>query len=455
MPNNLGYFSILHYTKLWLMPFHLFRPSFWPKKNFLNRIWAYHDRNPLPPIINLRIRYLAYLYRKIDIKMKSKRRKYVYGNDGSLKIAPAYDVLKTTENEQYLYKSESERRFKLVHEINEKLYCPNGTWKQNNHTFYYGSGITIEEVALRVRGYISAYKATKNPNYLERAEKGCRYLIDKRIFKDGHIFLQGHTIIDITYAFAGEALLTLWEVTKSGELLDNAKKIGDRLIEYHISGSVNHAIIPVQLLGKLYQITGEYKYLKNCSKRIFRSAIPFQLPYGGWMGHESLIWYHALILRSLIVGYASMPCTMEYFTKKDKIAMSIIAAVNRFINYQLPDGSFPLQPPEPLCQSTDNSRFLKEKARFNECGKFELVNDNSLLYGSWNGDVIDALVTAYELLDIKEVIPCLNKYARNICASNYVWRLEFDTLGAGRLLEYTHVLLQEKKDLGEDSVAFP
>lgn len=428
------------------MSFHYFRRSFWPGRSLINRIWSYHDRNPLPPAINLRIRSLLFLFRKISFRVKAKQKRFIYGNDNSLKAAPRLYILKSKPS-PFLKDNKVIKRFEQVHAINETLRNEEGAWVPQPLVEYYGKGISIEEIALRIRGYLAAYLALKNVHYLDRAKEGCAYLIKKRIFKDGHIYLQGHITQDIPYAFAGEALLCLWKLTPlNTELLENAKKIGNRLIEYHIAGSVNHAVIPVQFLGQLYQVTGKKKYLKNCIKRMFRSAVPYQLSYGGWLGHESWIWYHALILRSLVIGYVSLPNTLEYYAKKDKLACSIIAAINRFISEQDEDGAFPMRPPDPVCEHKDDNRFLEQKAIYTaECG-FEKINDKGVTYGSWNGYVIDALVTTYELLDTKELLPSLNRYAQNIAASNYVWRLEFDTLGAGRLLEYSLKLLIDKKD---------
>ena len=147
-----------------------------------------------------------------------------------------------------------------------------------------------------------------------------------------------------------------------------------------------------------------------------------------------------------MIGYVSLPNTLEYYAKKDKLAISIIAALNRFILSQNADGSFPIRPPEPLCEHKDDNRFISQKAIFRSDGTFQRVQDNSITYGLWNGYVIDAMVTAYELLDTKAIIPCINLFAQNIAASDYVWRLEFDTLGAGRMLEYVQKLLVERKD---------
>lgn len=377
---------------------------------------------------------------------KVRKKKFIYGDDASLEVASKTHVVKKEKFISTVAKSDVEKRFAMVHLLNERLLCNNGSWIPYELVEYYGKGISIEEVALRIRGYFAAFQASKDDLYLKRAKAGCDYLITERIYRDGHIYLQGHMTIDLPYAFAGEALLTLWKFDKTNEVyLETAKRIGDRLIEYQIAGSVNHAVVPVQFLGQLYQVTGSAKYLKNSLRRLMKTAVPMQLPYGGWLGHESWLWYHALILRSLIIGYVSLPNTLAYYAKRDKIACSILAAINRLINCQLEDGSFPIRPPKPICESTHDEIYRRQKATFQN--GFVKADDETILYGSWNGYVIDALVTAYELLDVKEVVSCLNRYAKNIVSSNYVWRLEFDTLGAGRLLEYTHSSVPQKKDV--------
>ena len=62
-----------------------------------------------------------------------------------------------------------------------------------------------------------------------------------------------------------------------------------------------------------------------------RSAVAFQLPYGGWRGADSWIGYHSSIARSVIDTYVALPNTLETYAKKDRLARCITAALNRLL----------------------------------------------------------------------------------------------------------------------------
>ena len=335
--------------------------------------------------------------------------------------------------EQKLEKERALNRFAYVHEVSQKLRTDQGAWIAQPLAIYHGDGISIEEVALRVTGYLAAYRATNNAEYLRVAKEGCEYLLSERIYADGHIRLQGHMVIDITYAYAGTALLSFYEQTGNDELLETATLIGDRLVDYHISGSVNHAVTPVQLLAPLYQHTGDIRYRKAVRRRLFRAAVPMQMPYGGWLGHESWIWYHAMITKSLILGYVSLPFDINHQSDKDRLARTITAALNRFVEDYKGNGSFRIRPESPLCETPED----EHSASIFEDGRFQQVelspNDG---YGHWNGYVLDALVTACEYLDVQNLLPLIDGFGSSVASSQKLSRLEFDTLGAGRYLEY-------------------
>jgi hypothetical protein len=54
--------------------------------------------------------------------------------------------------------------------------------------------------------------------------------------------------------------------------------------------------------------------------------------------------------------------------------------------------------------------------------------------------VMDALVTAYEHLDVQPLVPLIDRFGHGVARSEKLSRLEFDTLGAGRYLEYVKKL---------------
>ena len=184
-----------------------------------------------------------------------------------------------------------------------------GTARGTPHPFrsQYASGIPIEEVSDRILGYLAAYEAFGDPVFLERAEAGGEYLLRRRVYANGHVRLEGHLVVEHEYTFAARALLALWDQDRGrSDYLRAATLIGDRLLEEHLGGAIDHAVHPAQVLGPLYQLTGDGKYLRAALRRAFR-AVRLQLPYGGWPGDDGRIWYHSIIGKSVIGrvrGYA-------------------------------------------------------------------------------------------------------------------------------------------------------
>jgi hypothetical protein len=152
------------------------------------------------------------------------------------------------------------------------------------------------------------------------------------------------------------------------------------------------------------------------------------LPSGDWLGHEGRLWYQGVNLRSLIATYVAMPFTLENVGKKDRLSRSIVAATNWFLALQDAAGAFPLtrergsRAPEwePEVVTFDGSNFCPDP-----------LPQGYLGHGAYE---IDALVAMYEHLHAKEVLPALHGYSSLIAGTNRLWRLEFNTLGAGRYL---------------------
>ena len=425
------------------MSFHSYRTSLGTASSIFNWFWKFHDRHPLPPWLNRWMRYALYLLRRVRFYFLRKREVYRQGESGQEQVVPRLNIMKANDEPTHAGRrrrvADAEQRFDHIHQVNRILRTDDGAWIPQPHATYSEDGVSIEEVALRVTGYLSAYRATARPEFLRVARQGGDYLRKERVYSDGHLRLQGHQVIDITYAFAGSALLELYTQTGEDVLLENAVRIGNRLVDYHISGSVNHAVIPVQFLGPLYQETGNVSYREEVRTRLFRSAVPFQLPYGGWLGHESWIWYHALITKSLVHGYLALPFDIEHQSEKDCLARTITAALNRFMMAQTGNGSFRIRPDPPLCETTDDCDHFKASL-FQDSRFKQVQNERSEVYGHWNGYVIDALVTAYEVLDVQNLVPLIDRFGQAVVRSEKLSRLEFDTLGAGRYLEYVHNL---------------
>jgi hypothetical protein len=321
-----------------------------------------------------------------------------------------------------------------VHAANEAVYHGNGSWAPQPYSGHFGLGISVEEVALRIPGYLSAHKATGNPIFLQRAVEAGEYLLRERVFGDGHLLLQAHLVVDFCYSLVGTALLALWENDRSRtDFFEAARKIGDRLLEHHVAGSVNHGSIPAQLLGPLYRHTGDTRYIKSALRRVFKLAIPFQLPSGDWDGHEGRVWYQGVNLKTLVETYVSTPFTLEYSRRKDRLAQAIFRAANWFVRLQDESGAFPLTrggSRAPVCEGEvvafDGHRFTRKPLEIGYLG-----------HGAYE---VDGLTSVHEKLHAEAVIPVAHGYAGALARTDRLWRLEFNTLGAGRYLGFLGTL---------------
>lgn len=408
-----------------------------PQPSISEKIWQVHDDHPLPPKLNEAARTVIYCLRRVKHAYTPDITRYHVNGPGPVSRVSFSEP----RSHQPLAMDRARDWFGRVHQANEALYLGNGSWKPHPFSGYAGLGIPIEEVALRIPGYLSAYEAVGDAEYLDRAYAAGEYLLRDRMFADGHLLLQGHLALDFCYTFAGTALLRLWDFDRSrNKFFEAALKIGDRLVEHRISGSVNHAACPAQLLAPLYRHTGNKRYLKAALKRVFRSVVPFQLRSGDWTGHEGRVWYQGVNLRSLIAIYENLPFDSEHLRKKDRLAQAIIAATNWFIENQDHTGAFPLDRWCSRFPAGENDVVTFDGKDFHRA---QLDIDPSSCAQGYLGHgayEIDALIALYENLNITAALPSLHGYAALLAQSRRLWRLEFNTMGAGRYLKLTATL---------------
>ena len=321
-------------------------------------------------------------------------------------------------------------RFRLVHEANEVLHRADGSWDPQPFCADPWVGTRVEEAALRVPGYLGAYDVTGESLYVERAEAAAEHLM-RRVFADGHIQLRGHLIPDLPYSFVGCALLSVWERDPPArkDMFEKAAQIGDRLLEYPISGSVNHACAPVWLLSALYRHTGQERYLAATLKRVRRTALAFQLPDGVWSGHESWTWYHGITLRALVNAYVATPYFPKWYPIKDRMASAIYRAINHFGTGRLVDGNVQAHPSAESKERQQVTEAIQSQtARFRD-GAF--VHEPEGLHPE-GGHELDALAAAVEGMGVAASVG--HGIARGVLQSSLVRRLELDTLACGRYL---------------------
>ena len=395
--------------------------------SLFERLWEWHDDHPLPENLNRAARCGMYVFRRVAHAARPISRFSVPGEISGPAQVPNDRFLRPRTFAP-LPLEEAKAWFDRVHSANEAVYQRNGSWRPQPYALYKDAGVSVEEVCLRILGYLSAHSAVENPIFLDRAVQGGDYLLRERVFADGHMMLLGHLSPDFCYTYAGVALLALWNLDRSQtRYFEAARKIGDRLIEFHAAGSVNHACAPAQLLGPLYRYTGEQSYLRAMQTRVLKHALPFQLRSGDWNGYQGYAWYQAVILRSLVETYISLPFTLRNAAPKDKLAKAIVAGTNWFIRMQDESGALPISRDTASgYPSGDKDTVVFDGGRFRPAPLPRYLG-----HGAYE---IEALSSMFEILGTHSVLPTLHGYAARLARSERLWRLEFNTFGAGRYL---------------------
>lgn len=405
------------------------------------RLWHWHDRHPLPAPLNKAAREVLYWGRRLRQQLLAPKPKDGRDEFGD-PVASRYDYPTPVRPFEPIPLADVEARFRAIHEANEHLYNGNGSWDPHPFMPLYGSGIPLEEVSERVIGYLAAYEAFDDPVFLQRAEEGGRYLLERRLFANGHLRLEGHLVIELVYSYAGLALLALWEHDRSRtEYLDAARRIADRLLEEHIGGAIDHAVKVAQLLAPLYRITGRESYLQAALRRSSR-AVALQLPYGGWPRGDRRIWYHCIIARGVLDTYVATPNTLAYYAERDRLANCITAAFNRVAHAQAPDGSLRVGRGDGSRDGDQRVDPLFEKAKkalyTNSCrlegGHF--VTAPLKLQHYPIRDAMDVLTAGFEELAIQPAAVMAHGHAAAALRAQAFHRLEFETYLVGRYAQF-------------------
>ena len=412
------------------------------------RLWHWHDNHPLPARLNKAARELLYLGRRIRQKVFTPRPRHGRDDYGD-PVVPRDRYPHPVALFEPIPSVAIEAKFRDIHLANEHLYNGDGSWDPHPLMPLYGSGIPIEEVSERILGYLGAFEAFGDRVFLERAEEGSRYLLERRLFANGHLRLEGHLVVELEYAFAGTALLASWQQDRSRtECLEAARKIADRLVEEHIGGAIDHALKAAQLLAPMYRITGNETYLKAALRRAFR-AVALQLPYGGWPGADSRIWYHCIIARSLIDTYIATPNTLAYYAKKDRIARAITAALNRVASAQSADGHIKIGrgdgSSDPLF--AEQAEILRRHSARFTAGRF--VPSPVALEDFAPHQAMDLLTTAFEELAVQPAAIMAHGLARVAVRSPALHRLEFETHLVGRYAQFLRRLARINSETGK------
>ena len=151
------------------------------------------------------------------------------------------------ENENYvLFKTQSDKDFAIKNKLTEtELDSKIKNWKQilltarNKRPRPHLDNKTLTSWnALMIKGYVSAYRAFKNPHYKEVALKNANFIVNNQLQKDGslnHSYKEDKSSIvgfSEDYAIVIEAFISVYQITLDEKWLNKAKQLMDYTITH-------------------------------------------------------------------------------------------------------------------------------------------------------------------------------------------------------------------------------
>ncbi|MDR7369945.1 thioredoxin domain-containing protein [Flavobacterium aquidurense] len=151
------------------------------------------------------------------------------------------------ENENYvLFKTQSDKDFAIKNKLTEtELESKIKNWKQILLTArkkrprpHLDDKTLTSWNALMIKGYVSAYRAFKNPHYKEVALKNANFIVNNQLQKDGslnHSYKEDKSSIvgfSEDYAIVIEAFISVYQITLDEKWLNKAKQLMDYTITH-------------------------------------------------------------------------------------------------------------------------------------------------------------------------------------------------------------------------------
>ena len=137
-------------------------------------------------------------------------------------------------------------------------------------------------------------------------------------------------------ASPGLALLDAYHLTRERKYLEAALRSADWLVRAEASPNNNYNSFAVWNLCELYRETSDPRLLEAALEKTVKGVYPDQLPNGAWAGHNSWIFYHAIIVRGFAALYGVLP---DGHPEKPGLRRRLVRALNHLIVEQRPDGS--------------------------------------------------------------------------------------------------------------------
>lgn len=310
--------------------------------------------------------------------------------------------------------------FETCHEIAEVTYKGGGYWDTPGE---YRSN--IRQTSNRVLGYLAGYRALGREIYKQRALEGLEYLLkmqsadgDFPWFNNSYRGIYNRDDGLFEAGIAGRAFIEGYKLTRDKRFLDASRKVAQWEIDCPISQNNNYNMFAVWHLVDHYRITRSKAALESAIEKTRLGGMPEQMPYGGWPGHNSWLWYHGIIVRGMADLCSVLPDDHPF---KPELKASLTAALNRALHEQQASGAIP---PNEGVTSRVNTHFMHQ-ALIMSRGMFGSELDNSIhgLMGLLiRSRADDADIRAYE--KAWKEYDAARESARRTVTDKVVWRAD-------------------------------
>jgi len=106
----------------------------------------------------------------------------------------------------------------------------------------------------------------------------------------------------------GKSLLSAWEVTGEPRYLEGARRAGEWAIACPVVSNWNYNAFSAGLLGRLYGVTHEERFLHAAVDKLAIGALPGQMPSGRWFdAHNACAVYHNILIREMLEVLRTLP----------------------------------------------------------------------------------------------------------------------------------------------------
>ena len=234
------------------------------------------------------------------------------------------------------------RAFEVGHSLSEAIYRGDGCWDCPGE---YPN--TVRSTSNRVRGYILAYHAGGSGINRQSAIEGIERLLSIEsehgcfpCFDHSFKGIRGTDDELLESGPAGCALVEDHGITGDSRLLEASSRTAEREIELLPAAGVTAAMSAVQHLARHFEVTFDQRVLEAAVDAA-RSVIHAQLPSGGWIGQDSWMWNHGIVIGGLAELLRVLP---QGHPLGVELRSSLLAAVNRAIREQAASGEIPPNP---------------------------------------------------------------------------------------------------------------